>query len=88
MSDVETVLRFRGALYTFWNFCGDVIEANRRWYVYQAVYDGTIEDARAQLDEPTFAAAWAAGRTMTNEHVVAYALEPPPAEYKKERARD
>jgi len=30
---------------------------------------------RAQLDEATFAQAWAAGRTMTLEQAVAYALK-------------
>jgi hypothetical protein len=49
-------------------------------------YDRYVAAARAQLDEPTFAAARDAGRTMTLEQVVAYALEPTPAEYKKERA--
>ena len=46
-----------------------------RWYVYQAVYDGTIEDARAQMDAESFAAAWDAGRMMTVEQAIAYALD-------------
>jgi hypothetical protein len=29
----------------------------------------------AQLDEPTFAAAWAAGRAMTLDQAIAYALD-------------
>jgi predicted ATPase len=37
ISDVETVLRFCGALYTFWNFCGDLIEANRQLEVALAM---------------------------------------------------
>jgi hypothetical protein len=31
--------------------------------------------ARAQLDEPTFAAAWTAGQAMSVEQASAYALE-------------
>jgi hypothetical protein len=34
-----------------------------------------VAAARAGLDEETFAAAWAAGRAMTPEEAVAYALE-------------
>ncbi len=54
-----------------------------RWYVYQAFYDRAIEDARAQMDEATFAAAWAAGRALSWEQAIAEALrvpvEAPPA---------
>ncbi len=38
-------------------------------------YDVAIADIRAQLDEPTFAAAWAEGQAMTLEQAIAYALE-------------
>jgi tetratricopeptide (TPR) repeat protein len=37
-------------------------------------YERTIAAARATLDEEAFAAAWAAGRAMTLEQVIAYAL--------------
>jgi predicted ATPase/DNA-binding XRE family transcriptional regulator len=38
-------------------------------------YDRDVASAHAQLDEATFAAAWAEGRTMTPEQAMAYALE-------------
>jgi hypothetical protein len=38
-----------------------------------------VSAARAQLDEISFAATWAAGRAMTLEQAVAYALEAVPA---------
>jgi len=34
----------------------------------------TLAAVRAQLDEATFAAAWAAGRAMSLEQAVAYTL--------------
>jgi predicted ATPase/DNA-binding XRE family transcriptional regulator len=39
------------------------------------VYDRTIATVRAQLDEATFAAAWAEGRAMSLEQAIGYALE-------------
>ena len=41
----------------------------------RAEYDRDVAAARAQLDEATFAAAWAEGRAMTMEQAMAYALE-------------
>jgi predicted ATPase/DNA-binding SARP family transcriptional activator len=38
-------------------------------------YERSVAAARAQIDEATFAAAWAAGRAMTLEQAVAYALK-------------
>ena len=38
-------------------------------------YERDLVMGRAQLDEGTFAAAWAEGRTMTLEQAVAYGLE-------------
>jgi predicted ATPase/class 3 adenylate cyclase len=38
-------------------------------------YDGTITAARDYLSEAAFAAAWAAGRAMTLDQAIAYALE-------------
>ena len=38
-------------------------------------YDRTMAALRAQLDDPVIAAAWAEGRAMTMEQVVAYALD-------------
>jgi hypothetical protein len=47
----------------------DLDPANR------SVYDGSITTARAQLDEATFAAAWAAGRVLNLEQAIAEALD-------------
>ncbi len=38
-------------------------------------YDQATATLRAQLDEATFAAAWATGRSLTLEQAIAYALE-------------
>ncbi len=46
------------------------IDSGRR-----AEYEQDIGAGRAQLDEATYAAAWAKGRAMTLEQAVAYALE-------------
>jgi len=45
------------------------------WPEMRADYDRYVAAARAQLDEATFAAAWAQGRAMTLDQAVAYALE-------------
>jgi predicted ATPase/DNA-binding SARP family transcriptional activator len=42
---------------------------------YHAAYEHDVAAARAELNEATFAAAWAAGRAMTLEQAIAYALE-------------
>jgi hypothetical protein len=39
-------------------------------------YERTVAAARAQLDEAAFATAWAQGRAMSLDQLVAYALEP------------
>jgi hypothetical protein len=41
----------------------------------QADYDRAVATVRAQLDAATFEAAWAAGRAMTIETAIGYALE-------------
>ncbi len=38
-------------------------------------YERSVAEARAQLDEATFAAAWAEGRAMTLEQAVIFALD-------------
>jgi hypothetical protein len=43
----------------------------------RADYDRNIASARAQLDEATFAEAWAAGRSMPLDRAIAYAQERP-----------
>jgi len=50
----------------------------------RATYERAVAAARAQLDEATFAAAWAEGQAMTLEQAIAYALNatspaPPPS---------
>jgi predicted ATPase/class 3 adenylate cyclase len=45
------------------------------WPDVQPIYDRAVAAARAQCDEQTFAAAWAAGRAMPLEQAIAYALE-------------
>jgi LuxR family transcriptional regulator, maltose regulon positive regulatory protein len=44
-----------------------------------AYYDRTVAIARTQLDAAAFAAAWAAGRALSLDQVVAWALEREPA---------
>jgi len=46
------------------------------WPETRADYDRYVAAARAQLDAATFTAAWAQGRAMSLDQVVAYALEP------------
>jgi hypothetical protein len=61
---------------------GQPERAVRLWGAAEALYDsiGKHTDyydraaARAQLDDATFAAAWAEGRAMTVEQAIAYAL--------------
>ena len=40
-----------------------------------ALYEKSIAAVRAQLDENTFAKAWAEGRAMSKEQAIAYALQ-------------
>jgi predicted ATPase len=47
----------------------------RRWHVFQHAYDRALAAARAQLADPDWTAAWAAGRTLTAAQAVAEALE-------------
>jgi predicted ATPase/class 3 adenylate cyclase/DNA-binding CsgD family transcriptional regulator len=48
------------------------------WPEVRADYERYVAAARAQLDEATFTAAWAEGRTLTLEQAIASALEPTP----------
>jgi hypothetical protein len=43
-------------------------------FVDQIQHDRNVAAVRAQLDEATFAAAWAEGRAMTLEQTIVYAL--------------
>ena len=40
----------------------------------RATYERALATARAQLDEATFDAAWAAGQALTLEEAIAYAM--------------
>ena len=44
-------------------------------YPDQVEYDRNVAAVRAQLDEATFAAAWAEGRAMTLEQAIDYARQ-------------
>jgi predicted ATPase/DNA-binding SARP family transcriptional activator len=44
--------------------------------VDRVTYHRLVDTTRAQLDDKTFAAAWAEGRAMTLEQAIAYALAP------------
>jgi tetratricopeptide (TPR) repeat protein len=43
----------------------------------RAAYDRAVTAARSQLDEATFASAWAEGRAMVLEQAIAYVVEDP-----------
>ena len=47
------------------------------WPSNQAEYDRGLAEIRAQLGEPTFAAAWSAGQALSLEEAVAEALAAP-----------
>jgi tetratricopeptide (TPR) repeat protein len=47
----------------------------RRWQVFQRAYDRTLAHASTQVSAAEWAAAWAAGRTLTGMQAVAGALE-------------
>ena len=49
-----------------------------RYAASRATYERAVAAARAQVGADAFAAAWAAGRTMTLEQALAYALEQTP----------
>jgi hypothetical protein len=51
------------------------IASVHRYSAEQATYDHLVAAVRAQLDEATFVAAWAAGRAMTLEQAIAEALD-------------
>jgi hypothetical protein len=52
-----------------------IVIGSQRDTASHADCDRNVAAVRAQLDEATFAAAWAAGRAMTMEQAVAEALE-------------
>jgi hypothetical protein len=56
------------------------------WPDEQRMYDRAVAAARAQCDEASFGAAWAAGRAMPLEQAIAYALEDAPPEYGRDSA--
>ena len=46
--------------------------------IYRPAYERDVAAARAQLDEPAFTAAWAAGRALSLEQAIEAALKPLP----------
>jgi predicted ATPase len=62
--------RLFGAAEAQWQASGAV-----RYAPDQPAYVRDVASLRAQLDEDEFAAAWTAGRTMTAQQAIAYALE-------------
>jgi hypothetical protein len=44
--------------------------------IQRADYDQSVAAARAALDPAVFATTWIAGRAMSSEQAIAYALEP------------
>jgi hypothetical protein len=55
--------------------------------VDQAEHERSVAGARAQLDESTFAAAWAVGQRMSLEQAIARALDQTPPEPAETRGR-
>ena len=45
------------------------------WPIDRIEYERSVAAVRAQLDEPSFNAAWEAGSTMTLEQAIEYALK-------------
>jgi tetratricopeptide (TPR) repeat protein len=70
MGQPERAARLFGMVEEFIGYKGIVLEP-----VDQAEYERKLAATRAQLNEPTFAAAWTEGQTMTLEQAVAYAIE-------------
>jgi DNA-binding CsgD family transcriptional regulator/tetratricopeptide (TPR) repeat protein len=68
----ERSARLFGAAAALLEASGQVVKA-----VDRTEYDRNAAVARAQVGEDAFAAAWEAGRAMTIEQAIAYALEPP-----------
>jgi non-specific serine/threonine protein kinase len=62
--------RLFGAIESLLNITGGQLEPSVR-----AEYDRNLAVARVQLDEATFAAAWAEGRMFSLEQAMAYALD-------------
>jgi predicted ATPase len=69
-SDLEAALRMAGSLEWFWLLRGHLREG-------RAGYERDLATMRTGLGEESFAAAWAAGRAMSVEQAVAYALDEP-----------
>jgi ATP/maltotriose-dependent transcriptional regulator MalT len=69
-SEPERAARLFGAVTALRDVLG--VPALRGEYALQ---ERMVAAARSQLDEATWAAAWAAGRAMTLEQAIAYALE-------------
>ena len=62
--------RLFGAAEAWWLACGAVRNAPE-----QQAYEHDVAGVRAQLEGSAFSAAWAEGRAMTLDQILAYALE-------------
>lgn len=67
--DARRAAHFLGAAEVVRENAHEAIPPSKR-----AVYDRTVSATRADLDEATFAAAWAEGREMSLEQAITYAL--------------
>jgi len=72
-SAVERAARLLGAAEAFVEKGGELMS-----HAHRVQYDRQVVAARAQLDERSFALAWAEGQAMTLEQAIAYALEEAP----------
>jgi predicted ATPase len=70
LSDMEQAARLQGAAEAIRDTIGAPLSPSERTF-----YDVEVAAVRAALGEVTFAAAWGAGRAMTLEQAVAYALD-------------
>lgn len=73
LSVQQSLHKYAACLFSWTNLAREQIE-NHRPKLEQANVDRDLAVIRAQLDEPTFTAAQAAGRVMTMDEAVAYAL--------------
>ena len=69
----EAATRLLGAADTLRERMHALVPATQR-----ADYDRSVAAAREALEPPVFGTAWTAGRAMSSEQAIAYALEPEP----------
>ena len=71
---LERAARLFGAAEALREVCGTPMTPMER-----VEYDQALSNLSAQMNEAAYASAWAGGRAMTTEKVIAYALEAPSA---------